>query len=78
MMALGVVTAVCMAFIAAWLWSAADRLVGPAAGEGPAGNGGTDPMDGPGDGLSPWDVFLEELWAASADERLRPSAALGH
>jgi hypothetical protein len=60
MISLGVVAAVCMAFVALSVWRIANRLLGPGDGEGP-GDGGRDPMDLPGDGMSPHDLFLRAL-----------------
>jgi hypothetical protein len=59
MIALGVVTAVCMAFVAMSVWRVANRLLGPGEGEGPGH--GRDPLDWPGDGMSPHDLFLRTL-----------------
>lgn len=62
MIALGVVTALCMAFVAISVWRVANRLLGPGDGEWP-GRDGRDPLDWPGDGMSPHDFFLRTLVA---------------
>ena len=70
-----------MMFITRFVWQAADELAARGGGGGPGdeiddlvdlqGPGGdVDPMDLPGDGMSPLDLFLTEL--------LSPVAAVDH
>jgi hypothetical protein len=77
LIALGIITALCMIVMARNVWRVADGLLGPGETEGtegpggPSGGGGDgggmppkspmDPLDRPGDGLSPHDVFLRHL-----------------
>jgi hypothetical protein len=77
LIALGIITALCMVVMARNVWRVADGLVGPGETdgiEGPGGPGGgggpmapmapkapMDPLDRPGDGRSPHDVFLRQL-----------------
>jgi hypothetical protein len=71
MITLGFVTAVCMVLMAVLVLQRVNSLlafsVDAAEGDGPPG---PDPMDLPGDGLSPFDLFLQSLPVAPVDDRV--------
>lgn len=59
-LALGIVTLLCMAVLVLRVWRLANSLLRHGGGESP-GDGEPDPMDLPGDGMSPYDIALREL-----------------
>lgn len=65
MIALGLLSAVCMVIAAVCTWRIAMARLGLAGGE-PPDDGGPDPMDQPGDGMSPFDLYLRDLVAATS------------
>jgi hypothetical protein len=64
MIALGFLTAMCMFVATVCVWRIVTERLGLSGGESP-GDGGRDPMDLPGDGMSPHDLFLSELLSAT-------------
>lgn len=65
MIVLGLIAAVCILVAAVCVWRIVTARLG-CAGYEPPGDGGPDPMDLPGDGLSPFDRYLSELVAATS------------
>ena len=76
MFSLGIVTAVCTPVMSFLIWRRGMAMLAPlfveVEGEDPPG---PDPMDLPGDGLSPFDLFLGSLPATPVDDRVAVAVA---
>jgi hypothetical protein len=82
MVALAIVMVVGTVLIAVWVLRYANAILFRPVDEGDEGGGGggsdgIDPLDQPGDGLSPYDLYLGQLPAPPVDDRLLCAVAAG-
>lgn len=67
--------ALCMGLLDFWVWRYGASFL--RSGEREVPGGGLDPLDRPGDGLSPWDLFLRQLPTTPMDDGVGRTVAPG-